>query len=409
MLPPGIYLHQMVHRLTGNKLVPEQQSFPPRPDDGPLIWCHTSGMGDLAALEDFIRQLSRVRDDLSYLITCPHGAKLAPVAADLDDIVLHHPLPDTSIKASQAFLDHWRPDLVVWMDCRFEVALLAETHQRKIPAIWVNARSPLADQPSLVWLRGTARGIASGFHSILAESRSSVVTLSKLGVPMRKVKEAGVLQRQTPPPSCNMAERDDMASVLGARPIWLALNTSAAEDTMAVEAHRQVMRKSHRLLLVLVPDVPERVPQLVEGLERDGWVVAVRSRDQDPTPEVQVYIADLPEEEGLWMHLSPITFMGHTLSGGECLSPNAAASLGSVVLFGINLDRHESAFARLEAAGAARKVDCRDHLAREVEYLLQPEHAAEMAMAAWDITTSGAETAGMIEELVLGLLDRQGG
>lgn len=406
MLPPGVYVHQLVHRLKARKadLRPEPQK-PPRPENGPLVWCHVGTLGDLRALEDFIRQLTRTRDDLCFLITRQEEGSDRQTPEDLNDILLSTPLPRDNTRSVLEFLDHWRPDLLLWMDQKFEVTLLAETHRRAIPAIWINARSPLLGQPPLTWLRGTARALASGFDTLLAENETCAAALSRLGVPSSKLKVAGVLQEQTQPPSCNLAERDDVANILAGRPVWLALGVSSAEDLIVVSAHRQVMRKSHRLLLVLVPDECERAPDLAAALEQDGWVVGLRSEGADPTSDVHIYIADLPQEEGLWMHLSPITLIGHTMSGGACMSPNIAASLGSVVLYGSKLDHHVGAFARLDAAGAAVQVNDEAALAAKVEYLLQPEHAAEIAMAAWEITTSGAELSSLVEDLVLTALD----
>ncbi|UWQ01622.1 hypothetical protein K3X44_14395 [Aliiroseovarius crassostreae] len=408
MLPPGIYLYQLMHHFVGRRSEGEVCDGLSRPEGGPLIWCQVGDGGELPALEDFIRQVVRTRDDLCFLITLPSGHAPWDPPEDLGDVLLSCALPDGGLKSAKQFLDVMRPDLVLWMDQKLDPPLLGLVHQRSIPALWINARAPVSSGGALPWWRGTMRVLASGFDTILAENEAAASMLSRLGVSTGKIRVVGALQRQTHPPSCNMAERDDMAQVLGARPLWLALNTAAEEEAALVEAHRQVMRKSHRLLLVIVPDDPARAPVLARRLEQDGWVVALRSEDQPPTPEAHIYIADLPEEEGLWMHLSPITFIGHTLSGGGCLSPNAAASLGSAVVFGAALGQDTDAFERLEAAGAARRVASREHLAQEVEYLLQPEHAAQMAMAAWEIITSGAELSGMVEEMVLDLLDKNG-
>ncbi len=409
MLPTGVYLHRLARRLTRrDEITTDDGSYAPRPSGGPLVWCHVGNGAEFQALLGFIRQLTQTRDDLCFLITSRGEQKADLIPADLSDLILLQTLPDDSSKSVRGFLDHWRPDLLVWMGQHLEISLLAESHARDVPAFWINARSPLSDQPGLRWARGTIRKVALGFRSILVENDISAAELSRIGLPVSKLRLAGALQEQTQPPSCNLAERDDMANILGARPIWLALNCSAEEDVLILAAHRQVMRKSHRLLLVLVPDDPSRAADLAHRLEDDGWVVALRSEGQEPTAEVQVYIADQPDEEGLWMHLSPVTLIGQTLTGGACGNPNEPASLGSVIMFGPRVDRYISAFKRLNAAGAACKVKDVGKLADEVEYLLQPERAAEMAMAAWDITTSGAEVASLVEELVFETLDTQG-
>lgn len=409
MLPPGIYLHRLMHRLKRQEAdEAEIVDRPVRPEGGPLIWCHVGCADDMKALIGFLRQLTQTRDDLCFLITHRNGCKVADIPQNLSDLIICQRLPEDVPDQVRPFLDHWLPDLLLWMDQRLEIAALAESHLRGVASIWINARSPISDQPALRWTPGTARMITSGFDTILAENEGASAVLSRMGVPAHKLRVAGALQEQTQPPTCNQAERDDMAGVLGARPIWLALNISEAEDLTVLAAQRQLMRKSHRLLLVLVPDDVDRAPGLAAKLEGEGWVAALRSDGDDPTPEVQIYIADLPGEEALWMHLSPITFMGQTLLGGDCLAPNDPASLGSAVLFGPRQDRFADMFKRLESAGAARKVRDEASLALEVDHLLQPENAAEMAIAAWDITTSGAELSGLVEGLVLEMLDKRG-
>ncbi len=360
------------------------------------------------ALLGFLAQITQSRDDLCFLITSRKDYHGEAWPAELGDVAVFQTLPEDMSEFVKEFLDHWSPDLLFWMDGRVDIALLSEAHKRQIASIWVNARAPdLPRTPFPMW-RGGVRLALDGFDTILAENKENAAALSRLGVSAKKIQVAGVLQKQTQPPGCNLAERDDIANRLGARPVWLALRVSERECNTVLAAHRQAMRKSHRLLLIVVPDDQEIASKLVQQWDEEGWVVACRSEGADPTPEVQIYVADLPDEEALWMHLSPITFMGQTLFGGDCASPCGPASLGSVVLFGPNPDHHADMFQRLERAGAARKIRDEAGLALEVGHLLQPENAAKMAMAAWDVTTSGAELASQLEEQILEMLDKRG-
>jgi 3-deoxy-D-manno-octulosonic-acid transferase len=65
---------------------------------------------------------------------------------------------------------------------------------------------------------------------------------------------------------------------------------------------------------------------------------------------------------------------------------------------------HEDAWARLEAAGAARLVRATEDLGGAVEALLAPDRAALMARAAWDVATAGAGAARLVADLVADLL-----
>src|SRR3546814_3712762 len=54
--------------------------------------------------------------------------------------VIHQYLPVDLPGAVDRFLDHWRPDLVLWSESDFWPGLLAEIRRHGIPALLINAR-----------------------------------------------------------------------------------------------------------------------------------------------------------------------------------------------------------------------------------------------------------------------------
>ena len=131
----------------------------------------------------------------------------------------------------------------------------------------------------------------------------------------------------------------------------------------------------------------------------------MRVRAAFPHRDDQIFIVDRNDECGLWMHLAAITLSGGTLVDGANRNPLNPASLGSVVLFGPEGGRYAASLDRLAQAGAARKVRDASSLAVEVERLLAPDKAAEMAIAAWDVTTNGADVGEFLMRRLLTLLD----
>ena len=116
------------------------------------------------------------------------------------------------------------------------------------------------------------------------------------------------------------------------------------------------MRFAHRLLLIVVPSDPGRGAALAERTGREGWVVALRSQDQDPDADVQLLIDDGDGEYGLWYRLAPFVLMGGTLSEGSVRNPMEAAALGSAILAGPAAGGFVRAYARLSAARAFRAL-----------------------------------------------------
>ncbi len=378
----------------------------PRPE-GPLVWLHVGSEAESLGIPELIDRLREDRADLAFLITTARHGPDELLAARLPrDVALQY-APYGAGPGVEAFLEHWRPDVAVWADNRLEPVLIEATSRAGIEMFLIDARVP--ERPGWRWLPGLRRALLKRFSHVLAGDERAASGLKSLGVREDRIEAMGFLQEGTAPLPCSQAERDSIAEILAARPVWLAAGATQAEAPMIVDAHRQAMRRSHRLLLVLVPEPDQYGPDLAATLEADGWVVGLRSRDDEPEPEVEIFIADLGDELGLWYRLSPISLMGGSLMGESgARNPFEAAALGSAVLFGPHMGLWRESYERLRDAGAARAVADTGSLARAVEFLLAPDMVAEMAAAAWEVTTSGAEATDRIVGLVLDALDKRG-
>ena len=378
----------------------------PRPG-GQLIWVHIGSETEAMGIPELIDRLRDERDDLGVLITAArHGPDELLVSRLPRDVVLQY-APYGIGPGAAAFLEHWKPDVAVWAYNTLDPGLIEATYRARVPLFLVDARVP--ERPGWRWLPGLRRALLQRFSHILAGDERAARGLAALGVPGDRIETTGFLQEGTAPLPCSQAERDSIAEILAARPVWLAAGATRTEVDIIVDVHRQAMRRSHRLLLVIVPEHEADGPAIAEALEAEGWVTGLRSRDDEPEPEVEVFVADLPEELGLWYRLSPLALMGGTLVGdGRVRNPYEAAALGSAVLFGPYMGLWRESSERLRDAGAARAVSDGPSLRRAVEFLLAPDKAAEMAAAAWEVTTSGAEATDRIVELVVDALDVRG-
>ena len=376
--------------------------------DGVLIWMHVGSEAEALGLPDLIDRLRDARDDAAILITTTRHGPDEVLAARLPSDVIRQHAPFPEGPGASAFLAHWRPDLCLWGDNRLDPVLIEATARAGVPMFLINARVP--ERPGWRWLPGVRRSLLRKFRYVLAGDTRAVEGLRALTVPPDRIEATGFLQEGGAPLPCSQAERDGLAETLAARPVWLAAGATRDEFGMIIEAHRLAMRRSHRLLLVVQPRDCDDGPALAAELEAAGWVVGLRSRDDEPDPADEVFIADLPDEYGLWYRLAPVALMGGSLtgSGPGARNPYEAAALGSAVLFGPNTGLWRESYERLRDSGAARAVSDTESLARAVEFLLAPDKVAEMAAAAWEVTTSGAEATDRIVALVTEALDMRG-
>ena len=393
-------------RFAGTRTPPPP--FPPRPA-GPLIWLNAPGPSSARAIAELIRRITAERDGLGFLVTYPPDAPLgSPVAAaPFPRGVTLQPLPAEKLAAVDGFLTHWNPDIAVFSEGYLPPALIDQTHRRRIPLVLIDATPDHGAQGWMQSMLGVTRALLQRFDRILAQDAAAARRLRRQGAPAWRLEVAGKMEEATGAMPCTEAERNAMAGFLRSRPVWAAVSVPEVEESSVIAALRIALRLSHRLLLILVPEDPARGPALADYIANElGLNASLRSRDEDPDEEDQVYIADTEGEFGLWYRLAPLSYMGGTLFGGNRpRHPYEAAALGSAILFGAVTDLHTDAYARLAGAGAARSVRTALELGEAVSDLMSPDKAALMAHNAWSVSSSGAEVTDKVVNLLLDVID----
>lgn len=387
-----------LYNLRSARSDPATAARPARPA-GRVIWMHAPNADAARTVMQLGRRL--VDDDgISAVLTCPD-----PLAA-LDGMVLQLPPPDTPADARN-FLDHWQPELAVCAEGELRPALLAACAERKLPLLMVDGRAPYIQRDRDGWFPGLIRSVLGSFHSVITVDEPAARAFRKAGAPATAVTAHGRLEEASFALPCSEAERTAFARQLTSRPVWFAAALPEAEEAAVIAAHRAVQSHAHRLLLIIAPEHPARAGSLAAELDtREGWVVACHSRDAEPDPDVDVYLADGADDFGLWYRLAPITFLGGSLSGQGCLrNPLEPAALGSAILCGPRAGAFSALFGRLGAARAARAVGSATDLADAVGELLAPDRAARLAQAAWSVTSDGAEATAHAIQTIRHLMD----
>lgn len=382
----GLTLYHMASRREVT-LVPAR---PPRPK-GRLVWLHAPNADAARAMTELARRIT-LDNGQAVLLTCPAPLNTAPG-------VILQPAPADSQADAKSFLDHWHPDAIILSEGELRPALLHEAAERHIPMALVDGRGPYIWRERDGWFPGLLKATLGLFNYILAQDATAARAFRRAGV---DAEQTGRMEEPSAALPCNEAERQDLARLLGTRPVWLAADLPTAEEAAVIEAHRAALRLAHRLLLIIVPQDQSRAADLAARMEStEGWQVARRATEQDPEPEIEVYIADTADEYGLWYRLAPVTYLGGSLSGAGChRDPLEPAALGSAIIHGPRPGAFGTIFGRLGAARAARSVATPADLAEALGDLLSPDRAARLAQSAWSVASDGVE----VTEKVLGIL-----
>ncbi len=366
---------------------------------GPLIWMHAASIGESLSMLPLIERLRSERPAVNVLVTTGTVTSAELLAERLPDGAFHQYIPVDHLPYVRRFLDHWRPDLVLWAESEFWPNLASEPAARGIPMVLINGRiSPRSFAGWQRWQRLISK-ILSGFALCLGQTEADTERLRRLGA--LNTKCLGNLKFAVAPLPANERELAILAEIFGDRPRWLAASTHAGEEDIAGRVHRRLKVKFPALLTTVVPRHPGRGQEIAKALREIGLTVALRSAGEAPTSGTDIYVADTLGELGLFYRLSGIVFMGKSLVplGGQ--NPLEAARLDCALIHGPHMANFEEIALHLRQAEASEEVTDEATLALSVERLLADDKERARRATAAKITAEAE--AGVIDAVMVEL------
>ena len=352
----------------------------PRPA-GRLVWVHAASVGESLSALGLIAALRERRPDVAILMTAGTRTALGLLAERLPPGAILAAAPLDLAPSARRFLDHWRPDLAVWVESELWPGLIEGAARRGGRLALVNAR--VSERSADRWRRapGMIRRLLGRFDVLLAADAGTEARLAALGAPRERLRRTGSLKAGTAPPDRPEA-REALARAAGGRPLWLAASTHPGEEAAAAQAHRAAAAAQPGLLTLIAPRHPERGPEIAAALAAEGLRVTRRGAGEG-AEGAEVHLLDTLGEMGAWFRLAPVAFVGGSLVPVGGHNPHEPAALGAAILHGPQVANFAEAHAALHAAGAAREVADGEALGREVAALLaDPEARAAMTAAA---------------------------
>lgn len=373
----------------------------PRPE-GRLVWLHGASVGEALSLLPLVERLA-ARPGLAVLVTTGTVTSAALMAERLPPGALHQYVPVDRPAWVKRFLDHWRPDLVLWAESDFWPNLLDAIDVRSIPLVLVQGR--ISPRSFAKWQRAPAfiRRMLAAFSLCLGQTPGDAERLAALGA--ARALCLGNLKMAVPPLPADEAELARLRRLIGVRPLWLAASTHPGEEALAARVHRALAPRFPGLLTIVAPRHPDRGAEAAAEIAALGLSVTRRAAGEGP--EADLYLADTMGELGLFYRLAPIVFMGKSLLAEGGQNPFEPARLGAAVLFGPRMSNFPEMAPAMTACGGAEQVPDEAGLADAVARLLaDPALLARRRDAASAWAESEAHVLDAVLDALAPFLDR---
>ena len=369
---------------------------------GKLIWIHAASVGESQSSLALIVKLLEAEPETHVLQTTGTLTSAHLMQERLPPRSFHQFAPVDRLPWVRTFLDHWQPDIALWMESELWPNLVQETARRDIPSVLVNAR--MSRRSFGRWRRfsGTARRLLGTFSLCLAQTEEQADFLRCLGA--SPVKYLGNLKFSAATLPVDLSALDAVKAELGERTLWLAASTHPGEEETAAEVHDHLSAEWPDILTVIVPRHPVRGHEIAKALRARGLSVSLKSSGDGLTGDI--YVADTLGELGFFYRLSTIAFIGGSMASHGGHNPLEAAQLDCAVVLGPDMGNFTTVARELLDAGGAQQVNDAGAVAAAVAKLLRnPAARQEQAGAAARVASENADAVIRIHEEIAGLMN----
>ena len=316
--------------------------------EGPLIWLHAVGLGEVMALRGMIPILSQHCPDAHFLVTSGTRQSADVFSQNLPECTLHQYLPLDVSGYCKAFLAHWKPDLCIWSEQELWPNMIWHVDQSGIPQVVINARMNAASFQSRHKAKGMFADIYGRFAFISAQDEQTAAHISSLGA---TVQVDGSLKPLAPALQVDQAKFETLKAQIGERPVLCLASSHPADEDLALSTLGEL---SPETLLIIVPRRVERSAEIAGKIETAGFSHSVG--DGPIHKATRVHLVDQVGQLGLWYRLCSYAFIGGGFDETQGHNPWEAVTLNRRVFHGPNTANFKRDYENLNALGIALQI-----------------------------------------------------
>jgi 3-deoxy-D-manno-octulosonic-acid transferase len=314
---------------------------PRREPSRPAIWIHGVSVGEVLAAKELVNLIREQRPDLDVVLsTTTRSAQEAAQRAYAGHLVFYYPL-DFSFATHRA-VTRIRPSLVLLMELEIWPNFLLTTSLRGVPVLLANGRMSAKSERDYLRLQHFIPEPMDRVAHYCVQTEEYAQRFRAVGVPPDRITITGSMKFD------NVADRlpDEVRETYSARLaispgafVLMGGSTHAGEESVVLDAYREIRLRDPSARLVLVPRHPERVGE-VEALVRARGLRVVRlsqlgAAAQDGVDARDaVVVGDTVGELAKLYAVASLVFVGGTLTrrgGQNMMEP---AGLGKPVVVG---------------------------------------------------------------------------
>jgi len=329
-------------------------------DQGFLIWLHVASVGEAMSILPLIENFEKEKKVDKILITTItlSSSKVLEKKYNQSKKVIHQFLPLDISKFVNKFLQHWSPNLCIFIDSEIWPNLIFHIKERKIPLLLVNARITKKSFDRWRLIKSYAKKIFEKFDLCIASNSESEKYLKILG--SKNIKNYGNLKFAKLKLSNNYKLEEDLFLKIKNRKIWCAASTHPSEELFCAQTHLVIKEKYKNILTIIIPRHINRISKITDEIKKLNLKVLVYNNFHEMDDDVDILLINTYGEALKFYEISKCVFLGKSLvqslkkdSGQNPIEP---ARLGCKIFHGPNVSNFDEVYKFLKSLGISNEV-----------------------------------------------------
>ena len=344
--------------------------------EGFLIWFHVASVGEAMSILPLIdgcikeKKINRI---LITSITLSSG-KILEKRFNNNPKINHQFLPLDVISLIDKFLNHWKPNLSIFIDSEIWPNLILKISEKKIPLLLVNARITKKSFDRWKLVMGFAKKIFGKFDLCIASNNESENFLKILG--SKNIKNYGNLKFSNIKNDIKKLDLNFLNKIKN-RKVWCAASTHPSEEIICAEAHLKIKKNYNNILTIIIPRHIDRVKTIKEELSKFNINVLLVTELNNFDDKTDILLVNSYGEALKFYDISKYVFLGKSLvqslikdSGQNPIEP---ARLGCKILHGPYVSNFAEAYNYLKKLGITEEVNDSNELSLSLIEELQKD------------------------------------
>jgi len=365
---PFIYAYVRVRARRGKEdadRLNERFGYASRPRDfeRPLIWIHAVSVGEANSALSLIHRLHNTCPHVQIMLTTGTVTSARLMEERLLKGTFHQYVPVDIPQAVKRFIEHWQPDVGIWIESEIWPNLIYTAHENGVPLVILNGR--ISGKSFERWLKvhGFIASLLRNFSLCGVQTQQQRDFYTRLGAPNAQVLPNLKLLAEPKPVDLKLYR--SLEKAIQGRPVFFGASTHGGEEEFVLDVAEGLRKSFPDLLTIIAPRHVDRVLEIKNLLKERDLSFGLLSENL-PQKNQDVFLVDSMGVMETFYTLSQVVFVGATWvpKGGH--NPIEPAQCDCYLIYGPHTYTNADLFDLIHGLGLGHGIQSVDEAVKIV-------------------------------------------